>query len=84
MTRPFCEPWLHLLRLNTGDADLGQLGTVTHAAAVSGLVLVLQDVDFGALGLVKDFSGNADLGQSSSLGGNRGAIDDKQSLQLNS
>src|SRR3954447_20582786 len=80
---PFlCAMAQSLLRLDAGDADLGQLAAVPDPLAIAGLVLVLEDVDLGALGRRDDLDGHAGLGQGGRVSRDRVAVDEEQHGQL--
>src|SRR5262245_1432008 len=70
-----------LRRLDVGDLDLGVLLTVSHAASVTGLVLVFADVDLGALGVADDLGRDLDLGQLLGLGGHLAVVDQEHGRQ---
>src|SRR6478609_7118166 len=73
---PFlCAMGQPLLRLDAGDANLGQLAAVPDPLPVAGLVLVLEDVDLGALGRCNDLDGHRRLGQGRGVRGDRVAVD---------
>ena len=57
----------HRKLLDAGDLQAGQGLTVTHALAVTGLVLVLHDADLRALLIPNDLGGHSHLGKSRSV-----------------
>src|SRR5699024_10038767 len=63
--------------LDTRDLDDRQILTMALTLVVPGLVLELVDPDLGTLGLLDDLAGDADLGQSVGVGGDRRSIDDE-------
>ncbi len=62
---------------NVGDLDRGELLTVALAAAVAGLVLVLQDIDLWSALVLDDLGRNLHIGKSCRVGGHRSAINHK-------
>src|SRR5919112_228657 len=68
--------------LDAGDADLGVVLTVPLALAVTGLVLVLQDVDLRALGRAQHLGGHGDRAQGRGRREDGLAVDEHQRLQV--
>src|SRR4051794_18745783 len=69
------------LRVDRGDLDLCVVLAVTLALAVAGLVLVLEDVDLGALRRADDLDLDVDLRQRVGVGRQRVAVDDQHGRQ---
>jgi hypothetical protein len=59
---------------NIGYLDRGQLGTMSLTAAVAGLVLELENVNFHTAMMIHDFGGNGDFRQCCSICGDLGSV----------
>src|SRR4051794_14738046 len=83
---PSCVPCLlsplPRSRGDTGDLDRRVLLTVTLTTAVTGLVLVPQDVDLDTLVVVHDLGRDLDPGQDPRVAGHGVAIDDEERREL--
>src|SRR5450432_2949658 len=65
--------------LDAGDLQAAVALTVALPLAVPGLVLVLQDVDLGTLGVVDDFGRHLDVAERLGIAGHRVTIDEEES-----
>src|SRR6478752_3812549 len=63
--------------LDRGHAGLRELLAVSLTLLVARLVLVLQDVDLRALGVLQDLGGDGDLREDVRVGGHRAVVDEE-------
>src|SRR6478609_4304924 len=67
--------------LDGRDARLRELLAVSLTLLVARLVLVLEDVDLRALGVLEDLGGDGDLGERARVGGHRAVVDEEHGGQ---